>query len=84
MTGKELQHLALHPQIMTLKLGGNKIKTIDELKCLVSQQKRITTLQTVLKNLTNLDLIDNDVTKVENYRDKVFALFPKLDVSLEI
>lgn len=82
MTGKELQHLALHPQIMTLKLGGNKIKTIDELKCLVSQQKRITTLQTVLKNLTNLDLIDNDVTKVENYRDKVFALFPKLDVSL--
>ena len=82
MTGKELQHLALHPQIMTLKLGGNKIKTIDELKCLVSQQKRITTLQTVLKNLTNLDLIDNDITKVENYRDKVFALFPKLDVSL--
>ena len=82
MTGKELQHLALHPQIMTLKLGGNKIKTIDELKCLVSQQKRITTLQTVLKNLTNLDLIDNDVTKVENYRDKVFALFPKLDVSV--
>ena len=77
-----MQHLALHPQIMTLKLGGNKIKTIDELKCLVSQQKRITTLQTVLKNLTNLDLIDNDVTKVENYRDKVFALFPKLDVSL--
>ena len=82
MTGKELQHLTLHPQIMTLKLGGNKIKTIDELKCLVSQQKRITTLQTVLKNLTNLDLIDNDVTKVENYRDKVFALFPKLDVSV--
>jgi hypothetical protein len=37
LAGKELAHLASLSQIETLKLGGNKIKTLDELKSLVSQ-----------------------------------------------
>ena len=31
--------------------------------------------------MSNLDLVDNEVTKVENYKEKVYALFPKLLVS---
>ena len=34
--------------------------------------------QTHLTNLTSLDLYKCDVTKVESYREKVFALLPSL------
>jgi Leucine-rich repeat (LRR) protein len=34
--GEDLKHLSGLAQITTLKLGGNKIKSIDELKPLVS------------------------------------------------
>jgi Leucine-rich repeat (LRR) protein len=36
ITGSELKHLSGLSQIKTLKLGGNKIKTLEELKVLVS------------------------------------------------
>jgi hypothetical protein len=29
----------------------------------------------------SLDLVDNDVTKVADYKKQVYAMFPKLEVS---
>jgi hypothetical protein len=37
LTGKEIAHLGGFSHITTLKLGGNKIKTLDDLKALVSE-----------------------------------------------
>lgn len=55
----------------TLKLGNNKISTLKEVEELAC-----------LKNLKNLDLENNDVTKVDGYKAKVWELFK--DGSLEI
>lgn len=50
-----------------LNLSGNKIKDLDALKPLQE-----------FKNLRNLDLFNNDVTLIDDYRTKVFALRPSL------
>lgn len=50
-----------------LNLSGNKVKDIESLEPL----KEFTSLQ-------NLDLFNNDVTSVENYREKLFNLVPGL------
>ncbi|CAB3236983.1 unnamed protein product [Arctia plantaginis] len=50
-----------------LNLSGNKIKDLDALKPLEE-----------FKNLKNLDLFNNEVTSIEDYRTKVFALHPSL------
>ncbi|CAK1546095.1 unnamed protein product [Leptosia nina] len=50
-----------------LNLSGNKITTIETLKPLEE-----------FENLKNLDLFNNDVTNVEDYRNRVFALHPSL------
>jgi hypothetical protein len=55
--------------IVTLKLANNKIQNLDDLKTLSS-----------FKNLKNLDLEENAVTKIEGYRNKVFGLLPQLEV----
>lgn len=55
----------------TLKLAQNKItsfKDVEELAC--------------LKNLKNLDLENNEVTKIDGYKEKMWALFK--DSALEI
>jgi len=50
-----------------LNLSGNKIKTFDALQPLG-----------VLTKLRSLDLFNNDVTKEDSYREKVFKLLPSL------
>jgi len=80
LAGKELSHLGSLTQIETLKLGGNKIKTLDELKSLVSQSQYLP-LKSGLTNLRNLDLVNNDVTNLQGYQTKIYEMFPNLDVS---
>ncbi|XP_046963061.1 acidic leucine-rich nuclear phosphoprotein 32 family member A isoform X1 [Vanessa cardui] len=50
-----------------LNLSGNKIRDLDTLKPLQE-----------FENLRNLDLFYNDVTNIEDYKIKVFALHPSL------
>ncbi|XP_026755458.1 acidic leucine-rich nuclear phosphoprotein 32 family member A isoform X1 [Galleria mellonella] len=50
-----------------LNLSGNKIKDLETLKPLEE-----------FENLKNLDLFNNEVTCIEDYRSKVFALHPSL------
>ncbi|KAJ0178843.1 hypothetical protein K1T71_005618 [Dendrolimus kikuchii] len=50
-----------------LNLSGNKISELEVLKPLSG-----------FENLKNLDLFNNEVTSIEDYRSKVFALHPAL------
>jgi acidic leucine-rich nuclear phosphoprotein 32 family protein A/C/D len=69
LKGSELSHICGNENLETLKVGGNKIATFDELKCLE-----------VLKNLYSLDLIGNPVCELENYQEMVFEMIPSLEV----
>ncbi|XP_015433812.1 PREDICTED: acidic leucine-rich nuclear phosphoprotein 32 family member A [Dufourea novaeangliae] len=62
-----LNLLQSSPKLTTLNLSGNKIKDLDTLQPLKE-----------FKNLKNLDLFNNEVTELDNYRDKVFSLIPSL------
>uniref|UniRef100_A0A2M3Z819 Putative microtubule binding protein n=1 Tax=Anopheles braziliensis TaxID=58242 RepID=A0A2M3Z819_9DIPT len=62
-----LNQLIGSPKLTHLNLSGNRIKDFDELKPLQN-----------LGNLEVLDLFNNQVTLVENYRDKIFQLLPSL------
>lgn len=55
------------PKLSTLNLSGNKIKSLEALEPLKE-----------LKNLKQLDLFNCEVTSVENYKEKVFAMLPGL------
>ncbi|KAI4499422.1 hypothetical protein M0802_005318 [Mischocyttarus mexicanus] len=55
------------PKINHLNLSGNKIKDIDTIQPLKE-----------FKNLKYLDLFNNEVTNVDNYREKIFSLLPNL------
>ncbi|XP_047525357.1 acidic leucine-rich nuclear phosphoprotein 32 family member A isoform X1 [Pieris napi] len=50
-----------------LNLSGNKIAKLETLKPLEE-----------FENLKNLDLFNNEVTNIEDYRNRVFALHPSL------
>lgn len=50
-----------------LNLSGNKIANLETLKPLEE-----------FENLKNLDLFNNEVTNIEDYRNRVFALHPSL------
>lgn len=52
-----------------MAFGGNSVKTIEELKHLIG-----------LKSLGQLDLFNNAVANIVDYRDKVFNLLPQLKV----
>jgi acidic leucine-rich nuclear phosphoprotein 32 family protein A/C/D len=53
---------------MTLNLSNNKIKDMETLEPLKE-----------LTNLESIDLYKNEVTKIEEYREKVFNLLPGLN-----
>ncbi|XP_070521163.1 acidic leucine-rich nuclear phosphoprotein 32 family member A isoform X2 [Cardiocondyla obscurior] len=55
------------PKLTHLNLSGNKIKDLDALQPLKE-----------FKNLKSLDLFNNAVTNLDNYREKVFNLIPSL------
>lgn len=52
-----------------LKIANNKIETLAEVKTLQG-----------LEQLKIIDLQDNTVASVDNYRDTIFEAFPDLDV----
>lgn len=62
-----LENLLSCPSLTHLNLSGNKIKELEDLAPLAK-----------LANLRNVDLFNCEVTKLENYRDKVFKLLPDL------
>uniref|UniRef100_A0A182PMK9 U2A'/phosphoprotein 32 family A C-terminal domain-containing protein n=1 Tax=Anopheles epiroticus TaxID=199890 RepID=A0A182PMK9_9DIPT len=63
-----LSHLTGSPKLTHLNLSGNRIKDFDELQPLKD-----------LENLEVLDLFNNQVTLIENYREKLFQLIPSLN-----
>ncbi|GFU94227.1 acidic leucine-rich nuclear phosphoprotein 32 family member A [Trichonephila clavipes] len=62
-----LNFLSGSPKLSTLNLSGNKIKSLEALEPLKE-----------LKNLKQLDLFNCEVTSLENYKEKVFAMLPGL------
>lgn len=62
-----LTNLTGSPKLTHLNLSGNRIKDFEELQPLKH-----------LQNLEVLDLFNNQVTLIENYRDKIFQLIPSL------
>ncbi|KAK4297200.1 hypothetical protein Pmani_012555 [Petrolisthes manimaculis] len=62
-----LNALTCLPKLAYLNLSGNKIKDLETLEPLKD-----------LKSLFNLDLFNCEVSLVENYREKMFALIPSL------
>ena len=53
--------------LRTLKIGNNKIKSLEKVLDFVSK----------MKQLTKLDLAGNEVTKGEDYREKVMSAMKK-------
>ena len=53
--------------LVVLKISNNKIRTIEQVKSLAP-----------CSELTNLDLGDNDVCKIEDYRDLVYKALPNV------
>lgn len=66
LTGS-LEYLLACPMLTHLNLSGNKIKELVELEPLAK-----------LTSLKNLDLFNCDITHIEEYRTKVFAMLPTL------
>ncbi|KAK9871142.1 hypothetical protein WA026_011424 [Henosepilachna vigintioctopunctata] len=62
-----LNLLETSPKLTHLNLSGNKIKDLETLEPLKN-----------FKHLKNLDLFNNEVTTVENYREKIFKTIPSL------
>lgn len=69
LKGSELAKLTCYPKIESISFGGNQVKTIEELDALKG-----------LPALTQLDLFNNPVSSVPDYRSKVFALLKNLKV----
>mmetsp|Transcript_43826 Transcript_43826/g.50695 ORF Transcript_43826/g.50695 Transcript_43826/m.50695 type:complete len:210 (+) Transcript_43826:62-691(+) len=67
--GSSLSHLAQSTELQSLSLGGNPINSIDDLKPL-----------TTLTKIVQLDLFGCPVSEQDDYREKVFALFPNLQI----
>lgn len=63
-----LNYLTTSSKLQYLNLSGNKIKDLETLKPLKE-----------FKNLSVLDLFNNDATQVENYREKIFKMLPSLN-----
>jgi len=65
-----LENLFKNQNIAVLRLAKNKIASIDEVKLLVG-----------LKNLYDIDLVENPVCKEETYkRDDIFEAIPTLNI----
>ena len=62
-----LEHLLSCPNLTHLNLSGNKLKELDALAPLAK-----------LASLKNVDLFNCEVTKLDDYRNKIFKLLPTL------
>jgi len=56
------------PRLTVLNLGNNRIKDLETLEPLKE-----------LPDLRSLDLYRNEITQIEDYRDKIFALLPGIN-----
>jgi len=64
-----LKHLVQYPNLKVIKLGGNKIKSLDEIAELKA-----------LKEIENIDFIENPVSKEKEYSSKMWEMFSSLKV----
>ena len=55
--------------LVVLKLSNNRIATLDQIKQLAPLDK-----------LVHLDISDNEVCNLENYKDKVYEILPNLQI----
>ncbi|KAJ8985095.1 hypothetical protein NQ317_019780 [Molorchus minor] len=62
-----LNLLETSPKLTHLNVSGNKIKDLEALEPLKN-----------FKHLKSLDLYNNEITTIENYKEKVFKLIPSL------
>uniref|UniRef100_A0A1A9WNZ6 U2A'/phosphoprotein 32 family A C-terminal domain-containing protein n=1 Tax=Glossina brevipalpis TaxID=37001 RepID=A0A1A9WNZ6_9MUSC len=62
-----LNYLHTSPKLQYINLSGNKIKDLEALKPLKE-----------FKQLTVLDLFNNEATQSDNYREKIFEMIPSL------
>lgn len=62
-----LNHLTESPKLTHLNLSGNKVKDYESLKPLEGFQ-----------NLIVLDLFNNEVTNLDDYREQIFGMLPSL------
>jgi len=69
VVGGQLANLSHLTELQSLSLGGNPIATIDDLKALVK-----------LNKLIQLNLLGCPVSEDPKYREKVFAMFPSLQI----
>ncbi|KRX06915.1 hypothetical protein PPERSA_07078 [Pseudocohnilembus persalinus] len=69
INGSDLQNLAGSLHLQTLMLSHNNINKVDDLKALGH-----------FKELSQLDLVGNEVENTENYRKDVFKIFNKLQL----
>lgn len=69
ITGESLGNLKGSRHLQTLMLGANKIEKIEQLQPLI-----------VMKQLLQLDLINNPVSKLPGYRNTIFSMFPTITI----
>lgn len=69
LKGKELAHLLKFKELRTIKFANNGVESLEDLEPLKQ-----------LEFLENLDLSGNPVSEADEYKTKVFALLPKLNV----
>ncbi|KRX01762.1 hypothetical protein PPERSA_02290 [Pseudocohnilembus persalinus] len=67
--GNSLQELKEYKSLQSLSLGGNNIKQVDDLAFIRD-----------LPNLFQLDLLNNEINNIENYRETIFKEFPQLGI----
>ncbi|CDW79466.1 u2 snrnp-specific a protein [Stylonychia lemnae] len=69
LPGSELKNLSKYTQLRTLKFAGNLIKDFNDLDSLSS-----------LQHLVSLDLAGNPIAEKDNYKEKLFEIFPNLQI----
>jgi hypothetical protein len=70
LKGGELQKLKIYKDTLNkLKVSGNLIAKLEDIECLKE-----------FEHLMHLDIDENPIAKVEDYRTKVYAALPNLNV----
>lgn len=72
LKGEELTKLKKYQKLEFIALGGNLVKTIDEIKSFKD-----------FPHLISLDLFNNPVAVNDDYRQKMFAMLPQLKVEAD-
>lgn len=65
--GKELSNLCKYKNLVDLRMANSDIENFEEIKCLEN-----------LSELTNIDFSENPISKIKDYREKMFQNFKKL------